>query len=382
MAIAGNFNHVEIWNPDNLEDTFNGPNEFDHIAHDGDIWDLAFSPDGKTLVTAGEDGLAKRWRVADQRIDETWDVWPTNNVLGLGHDILHNGNTVAISFADGVWVYDRKRHVLVAYIKLPIARSSDTVRISPNGQYLAIRGEGKPLTVMPLRGEGDPISLGSPALEYGGLAFSHDSAMIFVSEGNSTVIAYNVERSAEAIEVFSSEARFKFNNLGCSPDGRWLLAGDSISENAAFLFDLVESRQQMLIEGFDGDHAFSADGQLLATTSTDGSIRIWDVEEGTLRHSLVSQGQLDGFLAFSPDNKLLASANTDYRLRFWSVELGEELLGIPIAGESFGIAFSEDGETLITGIRYHAKGNKHLIGRFLSYSAPAPTAEDTLKTEP
>jgi WD40 repeat protein len=108
--------------------------------------------------------------------------------------------------------------------------------------------------------------------------------------------------------------------------------------------------------------AFSPDGHLLAAGSTDDRIRIWDVQNGTLLHTLSSETMKDVFaLAFSPDGRVLASwsdgiaaswtaspSSTPYQaVSFWDVTSGRRLSasnGGLLVG--YSLAFSPDGRML------------------------------------
>ena len=93
--------------------------------------------------------------------------------------------------------------------------------------------------------------------------------------------------------------------------------------------------------------AFSPDGRLLASTSDDKTVRIWDVETWTPVRTLREHESSIRGVAFSPDGTLLASASDDSTVRVWetaSWASSRTLAGH--VGPALAAAFSPDGTLL------------------------------------
>jgi WD40 repeat protein/uncharacterized caspase-like protein len=93
--------------------------------------------------------------------------------------------------------------------------------------------------------------------------------------------------------------------------------------------------------------SFSPDGQMLASASTDTTIKLWK-RDGKLLHTL--RGHSDGVnsVSFSGDGKMLASAGTDATIKLWSRD-GKLLK--TLSGHNDGVnnvAFSPDGQIIVS----------------------------------
>jgi WD40 repeat protein len=94
---------------------------------------------------------------------------------------------------------------------------------------------------------------------------------------------------------------------------------------------------------------FSPDGQLLASSSDDHSIRLWDSQQHQIAHSEVPTC-LAIEIDFSPDSKMIVSGNSDHTLQLW--DLDGNLVGSPFQGHLdyvTSVAFSPDGRTIVSG---------------------------------
>jgi len=98
--------------------------------------------------------------------------------------------------------------------------------------------------------------------------------------------------------------------------------------------------------------AFSPDGKQIVSGSWDKTVQIWDATTGTAVGDPL-QGHEDciNSVAFSPDGKLIVSGSYDKTVRIWDATTGKAV-GDPLQGHEYGVnsvAFSPDGKQIVSG---------------------------------
>ncbi|MGB7381143.1 MAG: TIR domain-containing protein [Rivularia sp. (in: cyanobacteria)] len=98
---------------------------------------------------------------------------------------------------------------------------------------------------------------------------------------------------------------------------------------------------------------WSQDGNKLASSSFDKTIKIWNVETGECIQTLKGHERRVWGIALSPDGKTLASGSSDQTIRLWNIHTGEPKEIIPIQAEiCLTMAWSQDGKILASaGLR-------------------------------
>lgn len=91
--------------------------------------------------------------------------------------------------------------------------------------------------------------------------------------------------------------------------------------------------------------AFSTDGQLVASGSSDKTVKLWDTFTGNLQKILDHPGWVRA-VAFSPDNKLLASGSSDGTIRLWDTITWRETGRLGQSGDIAHLMFSLNNQLL------------------------------------
>lgn len=111
------------------------------------------------------------------------------------------------------------------------------------------------------------------------------------------------------------------------------------------------------LSGHDGavtDVAISADNTLIASSSADGTVRVWDANDGSQRFLLSGHAGVVNSVAFTPDGAQLASGGDDRIVRIWDMQTGELIQEIRsgLIGRVLRVEYSPDGNLLAVGGHY------------------------------
>jgi len=319
---------------------------------------------GQRVETLAALGEAARIRVEPELRDEAIAAMALPDVRSGARLRLWETNTRALVFDPLYRRYariDDRGVISVRSIpdnhelqQLAAARGPPGLVFSPDGRFLASNGEGNRLRVWRLD-NGQP-SLADEPQNCGAAAFSPDGWHCAVGQGN-WILWFDLATGRERTRWQTAGA---VRALDFSPDNLKLAVGYSDSPEVT-VYDVTNGRELARVR--PGRNAWAEelvrwhpDGRRLAVLgSTDPRIQVWDVEAG--RHVATMDGHVQhvGALTFHPNSELLASSSWDATVRLWDPASGRQLMRISEYGV---IGFSRDGRWL--GVSGQTGGSAHL----------------------
>lgn len=331
-------------------------------GHRGAVVSVAFSPDGNLALTASDDGTALLWDVASGTAVRRF-AGHTSNVSGAV--FTNEGQSVVTASYDKtarLWnVSSGEEQQIFSGLSAEI----NAAVFSPNGQYI-LTGSGSFDFADANVGHLWDLQTGAEARRLLGhqekvntVAFTPDGQFALTGSGTGYDKEISIRlwnpNTGEEVRRFEGHKGF-IRRAIFSPDGKYLLTGSN--DNTARLWDAATGKP---LKGVDGYMigvalAFSPDSRTFSL-NIGKDVHLFDVATGTLLRSFSGHQNFVTSIAFSPDGRTLATGSQDKTAKLWDVETGamvREFKGhkgggiSPEWGDIF-VAFSADGKYLLTG---------------------------------
>jgi WD40 repeat protein/tetratricopeptide (TPR) repeat protein/predicted Ser/Thr protein kinase len=370
--------------------------------HRGPVNHAEFSPDGRRVLTASDDGTARLWdvstgdpvalplehtgavlfgafdhngrRVLTASQDGTARVWEASTGRPLTPPVGHGGEVTYASFSPGgrrvvtasedgtarLWDAATGEPTAVLKHRRPVVYAS----FSPDGRRIVTASgdqtaqvweaaTGRPLLASPLKHN-------APVLH---ASFNADGSRVVTVSSNGTTRFWNAG-SGELVTSFLKLSRVSSSSLSptlvstCfSPDGRRMVS--TTWDPTARVWDVTTGlpltpplRHHAVVRGA----GFSPDGQQVVTASDDGTVRVWDAVTG--EPATPPLGHSAGVVqaSFSPDGRQAVTACRDGTARVWDLTGGRAVpWQITHTYEVWDVAFSPDGRRVATASKGTAR---------------------------
>lgn len=316
------------------------------LAHTGPVYSVAFSPDGRLVLTGSQDSTASLWHAATgcvlrdfvghmgmvrsvafspdgrQVLTGSWDntarLWGTASGRELQKFEGHSGQVVAVGMSpDG-------RHVLTGSF-------DDTARLWDAAQ-------GKSLVTF--KGHSGIVDA---------VAFSPDGRHVLTGSHDHTARLWDAVTARESRKFAGHTGRV--TSVAISPDGRRVLTGSW--DASARLWDKESGRELRRFVGHENpvvSVAFSPDGGQVLTASVDMTARLWDTATGCEQRRFEGHSRWVTSIDFSPDGRTVLTGSGDGTARLWNTNDGQELRQLVGSFDQVtSVAISADGRFLLTG---------------------------------
>ncbi len=281
------------------------------------ISDLVFTPDGKSLVSAGLDGSVIHWDPTTGR-----SLFTAEGFSGQPDAVALSPDGKTAVFADETFRRIRLWNTETDQER-PLSIFSDITQKTHTGRSRIVS-----------------------------LNFSHDGVNLSSVDDKGTMRLWN-SVSGKLQFVLRSDKEWDTISWGFSPDGKYLVFADGLGPIQ--LLDPATGQVLGVLNHPVVNHvvpslAFRPDGKVLAVGSGVGLVDLWDM---TTRTSLPNQPNpmhphgYTSALAFSPDGNTLAIGGPSGSIYLWDINSRHALFAlIGQSGPTHVLTFSPDGKLL------------------------------------
>jgi len=352
IASIGRDNKVKVWDAnsgkesmtltgdDSLSDRF--PPAFIPVS-------VAFSPDGRKIVSGSPDNAIKVWDVDGGALLMTLsghEGWPTCFAFTPDGERI-----VSSSIDETIRVWDASTGQQLMVLK---GHESGVggIAISPDGKSIVSHSADRTAKVWDMATGDELMTLPGHNKNFRSVTFNNDGTRIATGDRTGEVEVWD---AADGTELTTLLGHLKpVRSIAFSPDGKRIVSGSD--DGTVKIWEPgVDHAVPVIMEGRYRSMTFSPDGRHIVTSGgRDMAIRIWDAV--TRDESMKIEGA-GGGATFSPDAKRIISSD-GHDILIWDASSGKKLMMLsghesgPLSeqqGDIWSISYSPDGTRIVSG---------------------------------
>ena len=315
-------------------------------GHTGDVTKVAFSPDGKQVISGSWDNAIRVWNVETGKQTDTVKGRPA---VVTSVAFSANGKQIVIAGSNNslrIWSAKSGERTLMLQGHTAFVTS---VALSPNEKQIVSGNSDNTLRIW--NGEtGEQIRTLKGNQGYvNSVGFSPDGTRVVSGSSDNMVRVWDAE-TGDQIHSLSGHLQ-TVNSVAFSPSGKQIVSGSS--DNTLRVWLAETGQETITLSGHTQsvtEVAFSPDGKRIVSGSGDNTVKVWNAATGEQTITLKGHTLPVICVAFSPDGKRVVSGSFDNTIRIWNIEPSEESLALGGHAHSVSsVAFSPDGTQIVSG---------------------------------
>jgi WD40 repeat protein/serine/threonine protein kinase/nucleoside diphosphate kinase len=325
-------------------------------GHEDIVLSIATSPDGRLIASGDGSGTVLLWHASTgERLTEL--VGHTNNVYGLGFS-ADSQRLISASTDRQLILWDIASGDIIRQYGDRASTWVD-VELSPDGSRIAGATQAGQIIIWDAASGAQTLSI-STGSQIGGIAYHADGARLVSANSTGSLTLWDATTGA-ALNVYNGHTG-RVVAVQFSADGQQIASGGA--DNTVRLWNTQTGQILRTYKGHRGRVrvvAFSSEG-VVASGSGDNDVRVWLSQPIPLNAPLVLSGHRDVATqaVFTPDNRFVLSGSgtlfgafpDDARMLLWDWEAGTLIREFSGHSDSItSVAVSPDGATALSASR-------------------------------
>lgn len=330
---------IKIW------DYFYGTERYNLSSHRGEVTSAAFSSDGQYLLTGSWDNTAKLWSA--RLLIETLKM-DQNVYRNLDANYSRDGKWIVTTDETGnVIIHDARTGEVVSDWTVPDT-GLEAASFDPQNSQRVVTGGDNGQVIVWILGQDEPVLvIDAHDGRVASAVFDPDGRTILSASEDGTARVWNAENGSQLLVL---EDDYDVNDARFSDDGSRIATSNS--GNTARIWDAGTGEELLQLTGHT-DYVlaaiFSHDGNYVFTGSYDNTIRKWDANTGEELLTLAGHTGRVEDLDISPDDTLLVSGSADTTVKVWDLITNNELYTYRGNNETTNsVAFNSEGSRVLT----------------------------------